>query len=59
VSDTSDAQSKALIAPDGPPLDETVAYPRLSEQQLTRLRAYGSPEPVEVGEELFSGGDAS
>jgi thioredoxin reductase (NADPH) len=59
VSDTSDAPRKALIEPDEVPLDEAVAYPRLSEQQLTRLRAYGSPEPVSVGDEVFTAGDPS
>ena len=33
------------------------AYPELSERQLARLRAYGSPDELEVGEAAFAAGD--
>jgi thioredoxin reductase (NADPH) len=33
------------------------AYPELSDGQLARLRAYGSPEELEVGEAAFAAGD--
>jgi thioredoxin reductase (NADPH) len=41
------------------PTGDIVAYPALSEGQLTRLRAYGVPRQVEIGEILFAAGDAS
>lgn len=36
-----------------------VAFPRLSDAQLARLRSYGTPQKVEVGEVLYSPGDAT
>ena len=36
-----------------------LAYPELSERQLARLRAYGSPETLEVGDDAFTAGDPS
>jgi thioredoxin reductase (NADPH) len=41
------------------PAAGAVPFPELSEQQLARLRAYGSPEAVEVGDAVFSAGDPS
>jgi thioredoxin reductase (NADPH) len=38
---------------------DTVAYPRLSEAQLARLRAYGAPQTVEAGQILYGPGDAT
>ena len=37
----------------------SAAHPELSEQQLERLRAYGRPEAVEVGDAVFTAGDPS
>lgn len=36
-----------------------VAYPRLSDAQLARLCAYGTPQAVEAGEILYGPGDAT
>jgi hypothetical protein len=36
-----------------------VAYPRLSDAQLARLRSYGTPREVEAGEVLYRPGDAT
>jgi thioredoxin reductase (NADPH) len=33
------------------------AYPELSDGQLARLRAYGSPDELEAGEAAFAAGD--
>src|SRR5258708_25782782 len=33
------------------------AYPELSDGQLARLRAYGTPDELEVGEAAFAAGD--
>ena len=44
------------------PADSTgsaLAYPELSERQLARLRAYGTPETLEAGEDAFTAGDPS
>ena len=41
---------------DGSP-EALAAYPELSDGQLARLRAYGSPEALEVGETAFAAGD--
>jgi thioredoxin reductase (NADPH) len=39
--------------------DNPVAFPRLSDAQLARLRAYGTPQTVEAGEVLYGPGDAT
>jgi thioredoxin reductase (NADPH) len=36
-----------------------VAYPRLSDAQLARLRSYGAAQTVEAGEVLYGPGDAT
>jgi len=36
-----------------------VAFPRLSDSQLARLRSYGTPQTVEAGEVLYGPGDAT
>lgn len=41
------------------PTGEGVAHPPLSDDQLARLRAYGVPRAVEVGEILFAVGEAT
>jgi thioredoxin reductase (NADPH) len=40
-------------------MNQTVAYPRLSDAQLTRLRSYGTAHTVEAGEILYGPGDAA
>jgi thioredoxin reductase (NADPH) len=40
-------------------LTNPIAFPRLSESQLERLRSYGTPQAVEAGEVLYGPGDAS
>jgi thioredoxin reductase (NADPH) len=37
--------------------DALAANPTLSDAQLARLRAYGSPDVLEVGETAFAAGD--
>jgi thioredoxin reductase (NADPH) len=37
--------------------DDGAAQPRLSDDQLARLRGYGSPDELEVGEAAFAAGD--
>ena len=41
------------------PAAGAVAFPELSEEQLARLREYGRPETVEVGDAVFTAGDPS
>src|SRR5258708_14099016 len=36
-----------------------VAFPRLSDAQLERLRSYGTPQTVEAGDVLYRPGDAT
>src|SRR5260370_8081242 len=36
-----------------------VAFPRLSDAQLERLRSYGPPQTVEAGDVLYRPGDAT
>ena len=40
-------------------IDNPVAFPRVSDAQLARLRAYGTPQTVEAGEVLYGPGDAT
>jgi thioredoxin reductase (NADPH) len=40
-------------------IDNPVAFPRLSDFQLARLRSYGTPQTVEAGEILYGPGDAT
>jgi thioredoxin reductase (NADPH) len=40
-------------------LENPVAFPRLSDAQLARLRSYGTPQTVEAGEVLYDPGDAT
>src|ERR1700730_7619607 len=40
-------------------LTNPIAFPRLSDAQLERLRSYGTPQAVEAGEVLYGPGDAS
>jgi thioredoxin reductase (NADPH) len=42
-----------------PELTDPVAYPRLSDALLVRLRAYGTPQAVEAGEVLYGPGDVT
>jgi thioredoxin reductase (NADPH) len=42
-----------------PPLQGTPADPQLDEGQIARLRAYGIPEDVEVGDLIYRAGDTS
>jgi thioredoxin reductase (NADPH) len=44
---------------DGGSPEALAANPELSDAQLARLRAYGSPEELEVGEAAFAAGDAT
>jgi thioredoxin reductase (NADPH) len=38
---------------------DPVAFPRLGDAQLARLRSYGTPQTVEAGEVLYGPGDAT
>lgn len=54
--------ASAPDSPDRPSVDEgspewATAYPRLSEEQLARLRSYGEPDQLEVGQNAFTAGD--
>jgi thioredoxin reductase (NADPH) len=40
-------------------MTESAAYPQLSPTQLARLRTYGTPRAVDVGDLLFVAGDAA
>jgi thioredoxin reductase (NADPH) len=40
-------------------IGDPVAFPRLSEAQLTRLRSFGTPRTVEAGDVLYGPGDAT
>jgi thioredoxin reductase (NADPH) len=40
-------------------IENPVAFPRLSDAQLARLRSYGKPETVEAGDVLYRPGDAT
>jgi thioredoxin reductase (NADPH) len=40
-------------------IENPVAFPRLSDAQLARLRSYGTPHTVEAGEVLYGPGDAT
>jgi hypothetical protein len=39
--------------------DAQAASPELSDEQLERLRAYGTPDELDVGEAAFAAGDPS
>ena len=52
----TDGQRQQSPADAGSP-EAVAAYPELSDGQLARLRAYGSPEELEVGEAAFAAGD--
>lgn len=39
-------------------VEDPVAFPRLSDAQLDRLRPYGTPQDVNAGEVLYGPGDA-
>jgi CRP-like cAMP-binding protein len=52
----TDGARQQSPADDGSP-EAIAAYPELSDAQLARLRAYGSPEELEVGEAAFAAGD--
>jgi thioredoxin reductase (NADPH) len=43
----------------GSEAEDPVAFPRLNEAQLARLRSYGTPQTVEAGEVLYGPGDAT
>jgi thioredoxin reductase (NADPH) len=40
-------------------IEDPVAFPRLNDAQLGRLRSYGAPQTVEAGEVLYGPGDAT
>jgi thioredoxin reductase (NADPH) len=40
-------------------VSDPVAFPKLSDAQLTRLRAYGTPQTVDAGDVLYGPGDAT
>jgi thioredoxin reductase (NADPH) len=43
----------------GGEVEDPVAFPRLSDAQLARLRSYGAAQTVEAGEVLYGPGDAT
>jgi thioredoxin reductase (NADPH) len=52
----TDPRERATRAEAGSP-EILAAYPELSDVQLARLRAYGNPDELEVGEAAFAAGD--
>jgi CRP-like cAMP-binding protein len=42
-----------------PEADDPVAFPRLTDAQLVRLRSYGTPQMVGAGDVLYGPGDAT
>jgi thioredoxin reductase (NADPH) len=42
-----------------PEVDDPVAFPRLTDAQLVRLRSYGTPQMVGAGDVLYGPGDAT
>jgi thioredoxin reductase (NADPH) len=40
-------------------VEDPVAFPRLSDAQLARLRSYGTPQRVDAGDVLYGPGDAT
>jgi thioredoxin reductase (NADPH) len=42
-----------------PEVDNPVAFPRLTDAQLARLRSYGTPQMVDAGDVLYGPGDAT
>jgi thioredoxin reductase (NADPH) len=42
-----------------PEVEDPVAFPRLSDAQLARLRSYGTPQMVGAGDVLYGPGDAT
>ena len=59
MNEVSDSPAAASAEAPDDPTARALAYPQLTEPQLARLRAYGTPETLEVGEDAFTAGDPS
>jgi thioredoxin reductase (NADPH) len=56
---TSSLPSSIVGGEDANPADLALAFPRLTESECTRLRAFGTPQTVSVGDTLFQPGDVT
>jgi thioredoxin reductase (NADPH) len=56
---TPNLPSSIVGGEDVDPADLAVAFPRLTENECTRLRAFGTPQTVSVGDTLFEPGDVT
>jgi thioredoxin reductase (NADPH) len=56
---TSSLPSSIVGGETADPADLALAFPRLTESECARLRAYGNPQTVNVGDTLFKPGDVT
>jgi thioredoxin reductase (NADPH) len=56
---TSSLPSSIVGGEDADSADLALAFPRLTESECTRLRAFGTPQAVSVGDTLFQPGDVT
>lgn len=56
---TSGLPSSVVGADDADPADLALAFPRLTDDECTRLRAFGIPQTVNIGDTLFEPGDVT
>ncbi|HEY5201940.1 MAG TPA: FAD-dependent oxidoreductase [Acidothermaceae bacterium] len=56
---TSSLPSSIVEGEDADPADLALAFPRLTEDECIRLRAFGTPQTVSVGDTLFEPGDVT
>lgn len=56
---TSSLPSSIVGGEDANPTDLAIAFPRLTEDECTRLRAFGTAQAVNVGDTLFEPGDVT
>jgi thioredoxin reductase (NADPH) len=56
---TSSLPSSIVGGEDADPADLALAFPRLTEDECTRLRAFGTAQTVNVGDTLFEPGDVT
>ena len=56
---TSSLPSSIVGGEDADPADLALAFPRLTQDECTRLRAFGTAQTVNVGDTLFEPGDVT
>src|SRR6185437_1181149 len=56
---TSGLPSSVVGADDADPADLALAFPGLTDDECTRLRAFGIPQTVNIGDTLFEPGDVT